>query len=127
VTAAFSVRPVDEPGFSAVAHLADGVVRLTMTGTADVRAIEPLARLMPVLHDEVLRVGGKEVIVDFLAVEFMNSSCFKALVSWISQLQGVGAAQQYKVRLLSNPEVHWQRRSLRALSCFAADLVSVET
>jgi hypothetical protein len=122
-----AVPPVTETGFSATAEARGAQVRLRLEGTADVRAVEPLAKLMPILHDEVVRIGGREVIVDFLAVEFMNSSCFKSFVTWISQLQALGPDQQYKVKLLSNPEVHWQRRSLRALSCFAADLVSVES
>jgi hypothetical protein len=35
--------------------------------------------------------------------------------------------EQYRVRLLSNPSYHWQGRSLAALSCFAVDLVAVES
>ena len=127
MTGQFAVPPVAETGFSATAKASGPSVRLTLEGTADVRAVEPLAKLMPILHDEVVRVGGREVVVDFLAVEFMNSSCFKSFVTWISMLQALGPEKQYKVKLLSNPDVHWQRRSLRALSCFAADLVSVES
>lgn len=122
----FALPPVTGDGFSASARYDGGVVRLTLEGTADVRAVEPLAHLMPRLHDEIVRVGGREVIVDFMNVEFMNSSCFKSFVSWIAHLQD-GGQPPYRVRLLSNPSMHWQRRSLKALSCFAADLVTVET
>ena len=37
------------------------------------------------------------------------------------------ATQQYRIHLLSNPNLLWQRRSLAALSCFAVDLVAIET
>jgi hypothetical protein len=123
----FMVASIDADGFTASARCTGEVVRLTLGGTADIRAVGPLADLMPRLHDEVRRVGVREVIVDLLEVEFMNSSCFKAFVAWIAQLQGLDASERYRVRLLSNPRMHWQRRSLHALSCFAADLVTVET
>ncbi len=78
---------------------ADGRVTVTLVGTADVRVT---------------------------ALEFMNSSCMKTFVTWIGLDQGLEADKQYKIRFRSNPEIHWQRRSLHALSRFAADLVTVE-
>ncbi len=123
----FDVPSIAVPGFTSEATFAAGVVRLTLGGTADVRAVEPLAKLMPQLHDAAVGAGATEVLVDLLTLEFMNSSCFKAMVTWIAQLRDVAPAQQYHVRFLSNPAMHWQRRSLQALSCFATDLVKVET
>jgi hypothetical protein len=35
--------------------------------------------------------------------------------------------QRYQLRFAPNPAIPWQRRSLRTLSCFATDLVVVET
>lgn len=123
---AFDVPDVAVSGFTTKAKFAGGIVTLTMDGTADVRAIEPLATLMPQVHAAAVKAGAKEVVVDLLALEFMNSSCFKAMLSWIAQLRDVAPAEQYKIRFLSNPTMHWQRRSLHALSCFATDLVTVE-
>ena len=57
----------------------------------------------------------------------MNSSCFKSFVTWISDVSELEPDKQYKIRLLSKPEMHWQRRSLHALRCFAVDLISIET
>jgi hypothetical protein len=123
----FSLAGVAIDGFAAAPSFADGVARLTLQGTADASAVGPLAALMPRFHAEVVRAHGREVVVDLLACEFMSSSCFKAFVAWIAQLQDSPPPQQYRVRLVSNPRIHWQRRSLRALSCFAADLITVET
>jgi hypothetical protein len=123
----FSLAGVSTDGFAAAPSFAGGVVMLAIEGTADATAVAPLAALMARLHGEIVRARGREVIVDLLACEFMSSSCFKAFVGWIAQLQDAPPEDQYRVRMLSNPNIHWQRRSLRALSCFAADLVSVET
>jgi hypothetical protein len=48
-------------------------------------------------------------------------------VSWIGQVQDLEAHRQYRIRFLSDDNKHWQRRSLGALSCFAVDLIQVET
>ena len=34
--------------------------------------------------------------------------------------------KQYSLKFLSNPNVGWQKRSLRSLHCFAVDLVKIE-
>jgi hypothetical protein len=79
------------------------------------------------LHKEAVRLSASKVIVDFRELEFMNSSCFKIFVAWLAQVRDLEATQQYRIHLLSNPNLLWQRRSLAALSCFAVDLVAIET
>jgi hypothetical protein len=64
-------------------------------------------------------------VVDFRAFDFMNSSCFKAFVTWIGLVQELESGQ-YKIRFLSDEGKHWQRRSLDALRCFAVDLIQIE-
>ena len=65
------------------------------------------------------------VVVDFRQLEFMNSSCFKAFVTWLQNLLDVPAERRYRIRFVSDPNKHWQARSLRALACFATELVDV--
>ncbi len=104
---------------------ADKVV-LHLRGAAEYQDPAPLDALLKVLHEASLEKSASEVAVDLREVEFMNSSCFKSLVSWISELEEVDAARRYKVRFLSDESVLWQRRSLHAIKCFAPALVSVE-
>lgn len=107
--------------------LADGVITAKFRGTADVEAQPDLQHFVKGLHSESTRVKATKVIVDFRELEFMNSSSFKIFVGWLAQVQDLPADQQYKISFMSNPNMHWQRRSLAALSCFAVDLVSIET
>ncbi|MDI3290910.1 hypothetical protein [Polyangium sp. 15x6] len=100
---------------------------LVLSGNADMAAKDSLDSLLPRMHAEALRIGVAEVQVDFRNLEFMNSSCFKSFVSWISEIGELERSKEYKIRLLSNAEMHWQRRSLHALRCFAVDLISVES
>jgi hypothetical protein len=112
---------------SAEASADAGVVRVRFSGTADLEAKDDLEVFVKKLHREAVRLSATKVIVDFRELEFMNSSCFKIFVAWLAQVRDLEATQQYRIHLLSNPNLLWQRRSLAALSCFAVDLVAIET
>jgi hypothetical protein len=95
-------------------------------GNADYAAMDALEMLLTRVHAEATRLGITEAVVDLRQLEFMNSSCFKSFVSWISDVQDLEAGKQYKIRFVSNPSMHWQKRSLHALRCFAVELITVE-
>lgn len=115
-----------EPEFAIETTLTEGRLRLTLAGTADVRAIEPLGRLLPKIYDHSAAGSIDDVTVDVLTLEFMNSSCFKAFVTWISVMQDA-PDRRYRITFVSNPAMRWQRRSLQALACFAPDMIAVTT
>lgn len=100
-------------------------VALSLRGTADMRVSDALDAVFHQLHEEALRRGVSRVDVDMTGLQFMNSSCFKSLVGWIVNLQGTEPASRYQVRFLSDPDLLWQRRSLKTLSCFAPELITV--
>ena len=118
---------ISQRDFSASAGADGPSFVLRLSGNADMAAKDGLDALLPRVHAEARRLAVPEVVVDFRQLEFMNSSCFKAFVSWISEVSELEPTEQYKIKLLSKPELHWQRRSLHALRCFAVDLISVET
>jgi hypothetical protein len=121
------VPPVSVPVLDASASLADSVITARFRGTADIEAQPDLAHFVQALHAESDRLNATKVIIDFRELEFMNSSSFKIFVGWLASVQEMAAERQYKITFLSNPNLHWQRRSLAALSCFAVNLVSIET
>jgi hypothetical protein len=96
-----------------------------LSGTADLRVTDSVEAILTRVHQQALELGIPEVQMDLRELEFMNSSCFKSFVSWISEVSDLTAGQ-YRIRFLSNPRILWQRRSLHALSCFAAELVTIE-
>lgn len=96
-----------------------------LSGTADLRVTDSVEAILTRVHQKALELGIPEVQMDLRELEFMNSSCFKSFVSWISEVSDLTAGQ-YRIRFLSNPSILWQRRSLHALSCFAAELVTIE-
>jgi len=100
-------------------------INALLAGNADYAALDAVELLLAKTHAEAKRLGVGEVVVDFKQLEFMNSSCFKCFVSWITDIQELPAPSQYKVRFLSNTQLHWQRRSLHSLRCFAVDLITI--
>lgn len=108
-------------------QLQDGVATVVFRGTADVESRPDLDALVKKIHDEALRLKVSKVVIDFRTLEFMNSSSFKIFVGWLAQVQELPGDAQYRIHFLSNPSMHWQRRSLAALSCFAVDLVTIES
>jgi hypothetical protein len=109
------------------ASYAPPAVSLRLVGSAESVAMPSLGNLLGKLHGEALRLAVREVTIDMRDLEFMNSSCFKAFVSWLDELQDLEPDRQYRIRFLSDEQKHWQRRSLGALSCFAMDLIQIET
>ena len=111
--------------FSANAQHEGTAITASLKGNADYAALDALDMLLNRVHAEAKRLGVKESVIDLRALEFMNSSCFKSFVSWITEIQEMEADKQYKVRFLSNPKMHWQKRSLHSLRCFAVELITV--
>ncbi len=112
----------------AIAVLTDaGVMLLTLDGTADVAAEQALNELLGRLHGESQRAEVREVTVNLRSLEFMNSSCFKSFITWIVAVRRLPEDQHYRIRFISNAGLHWQKRSLHAISYFGGDLVSVES
>ena len=101
-------------------------LHLLLEGDANMTAVEEIGRILDDLDESSRREPTATAVVDVRGLEFMNSSCFKKFVTWIGRVQEL-AAEAYKVRFLSDPKLHWQRRSLHVLQCFAPELVTVET
>ena len=121
------VDSIVTPDLRASAFIEGTTFGARFSGNADTRAMAAIDTLLKGLHDQALQRNTREVVIDLTELEFMNSSCFKAFVTWIANVQDLEASKQYSIVFRSDPKKHWQRRSLEALSCFAIDLIRVET
>lgn len=122
------LQNLEAPMLTADAVVADTVLTARLHGTADTESRPGLEHYMSELHKEAARLRLSKVVVDLRNLEFMNSSSFKVFITWLGQVKELPADAQYQIHVLSNPNTHqWQRRSLAALSCFAVDLVTIET
>lgn len=102
-------------------------ITIRLIGSAENESKILLDGFLKAIHEAALVDTVGEVVVDLRELEFMNSSCIKAFVSWIGNVQEATPSGQYRMRFLSDAKKEWQGRSLAALACFAADLIRVET
>ena len=101
---------------------APGRVRFAGTGEAEGAAV--LDRFLGLLHREALARELREVTIELRELEFINSSCLKAMVAWIYKVDTEG--RPYKIRLQRDPSLHWQRTSIATLQRLAPEVVIIE-
>jgi len=101
---------------------APGRYRFAGTGEAEGAAV--LDRFLSQLHQKALARELREVTLELTELEFINSSCLKAMVAWIYKVDTEG--RPYKIRLLRDPSLHWQRTSLATLQRLAPEVVTIE-
>jgi len=121
------IPQIDANDLQASPSFVDGQLSLSFAGSADSRSQTAIESMLGRVHSEALRLGLPEVAIDFRDCDFVNSSCFKAFVVWLEQIQELDPAKQYRLRFYSDDTKAWQRRSLQALSCFAIELVHIES
>jgi hypothetical protein len=118
------VGPIRDSDFTA--ELAADGTGVTLRGSADIGKANSLGIWLGRVHEALVLAEVASVDVDLRRLDFMSASAFNELVTWLGSIHELPEEKRYKLRLLSNPDIHWQRRSLKTLSCFAIDLVSVE-
>jgi hypothetical protein len=109
----------------ATARLDGAMLLVTLEGHADLRTKAMLDGVLGRVHHVAVERKAPEVRLDLRAVEFMNSSCIKSLVSWIGDAQDAAPEGAYSITLMGSSAVHWQTRSLEALSGLA-DIVRID-
>jgi hypothetical protein len=117
---------MQESDFAAQASSSNRRVQVRLTGTADLNVKSQLDRFLHDVHSQAQRCVAEEVTVDVRELEFMNSSCLKSFVWWISTVQEQAGDGKYRIVFVSSPSVYWQRRSLSALACLANEIISIQ-
>ena len=98
---------------------------LALSGLAETPDQQPLRELLAAAHAFATAEGVARVELDLREVRFMNSSCFKELITWLQAAKGLAPGRRYRVRLVANPLVRWQRAGVTALVTFGGDLMTV--
>ena len=118
------LSPLVREGFSLTPNLDGKRIVVQFAGNGDMEAVDPLSGYLKLVHREAVGLGVDRVAFDFSSLYFMNSSCFKAFVVWIDTVKNTDPP--YRIRFLTAPSLHWQKRSLEALRRLASTVVSVE-
>ena len=121
-----AVTPVVEPNFRAEAILAGTSLLARFTGTADFTVETHVDKFVRQVHAEACRLEATAVDVDISALEFVNSSCLRAFVIWITTVQDMGR-RRYTITFLFKPAAGWQQRALDSLEMIGEDVVTTRS
>jgi len=119
------LSPFSTSTFSANGSESGGRAVLVLSGNADTLVLPRFSSYMKAFHAEVSEMGIQDVHVDTGKLYFMTSSCLKVLVAWLTSITELDPKKRYQVVFMSNPDLHWQRRSFDALRHIASGLVTV--
>lgn len=97
---------------------------VVMSGNGDTLGVPLVEGFLTQLHQEMLEQGLGQVSIELASLQFVNSSCLKAMVSWIYNVDTSG--RPYKIRFLRDATVRWQRTSLATLQRLAPEVVQIE-
>jgi hypothetical protein len=123
MSAIVELPSVEEEGLSlAPVEGKPGHFRFAGTGEAEGAAV--LDRFLGQLHAHMLAQSLGEVTVELHELEFINSSCLKAMVAWIFKVDHEG--RPYKIRLVRDAALHWQRTSIATLQRLAPEVVVIQ-
>jgi hypothetical protein len=124
-TETWELGPAIREGFALHPSVEQGTLVVRVSGIGEMAALGTLEAYLKLVLGVALARAPKDVCFDFRQLDFMNSSCLKAFVTFVS-LVSQSRPLTFKVRFLTNPKLHWQRRSLEALRRLAPEVVRVD-
>jgi anti-anti-sigma factor len=117
-----------EPGrapFSVSSHAETEIV-VRLSGSADLTTVLKLNEYLEQVHAQALAQKVHSVSVDLRDLDFMNSSCLKAFVQWVAEVQEAATEDRYAIVIHGSDRRAWQKRSLHALATLAPEVVSLK-
>ena len=77
------------------------------------------------IHTGADEQGFKEIVVDFIELNFLNSSGIKALAKWVMKLSDLSEDKRYKIKINHNKDITWQVTSLPTLTYLVVGAVEI--
>jgi hypothetical protein len=119
-------RVVHAEDFCAEWMRAGDVIEVCMWGTAESLSEPALVKTLNEVRTSAGESPPSEIRIDIRAIEFLHSGCLKYLVNWITPLQNQ-AGEIYKITLVWNPAMNWQKRTIYVLCSLAPAVLSAVT
>jgi hypothetical protein len=122
---ALQIKPIHHATFDAEAVLDRSEIAVRFSGTADLSVKDIMDRFLIDVHAEAARMDVKSVSVDVSGLEFINSSCLMAIVTWITTVQAM-VNRRYQIAFHFKAVRDWHRRSFDVLTQLGEDVVTVQ-
>ena len=107
--------------------VSSGGSNLTVVLEGTLSQPEPQPMLDPFfasVHSQATSRLVREVKIDMMKLEFMNSAAFKSFLTWIALIQAAPSDTRYNLSFQHAKSRRWQSTSVHALKCFGPDLVN---
>ena len=101
----------------------EDVTEVCMWGTAEAVSESALISALNEVRAAARDNPPREIRMDLRAIEFLHSGCLKYLVNWMAPLQN-RASESYRIVLIWDPLMNWQKRTIYVLCSLAPDVVS---
>ena len=96
--------------------------KVTMSWLGRSESREPAVALNPYLTGLIDSISGKELVVDFTKLEYMNSSTVPPIIQMIKNLNTKGVV----TKIYYDKESKWQAASFKALETISKTMTSIE-
>ena len=109
-------------------NIADSAAGLTIKFNGEIDMEDPGIILDPLfdkVHSGAGEKGFSEIIVDFVGLNFLNSSGIKALAKWVMRLSDLPEDNRYKIKINYNKDITWQVTSLPTLTYLVVGAVEI--
>jgi hypothetical protein len=121
--ATFELQSIATPTFSTSHEFQGDELIIHLRGNADSGVSTTLASYLERLHDEATKARLQNMTLDFRELYFLTPSCIKCLMALIKRVTAMDAPSQYRINLLTSPNLRWQERSFNVLCQLAPLLV----
>jgi hypothetical protein len=112
--------------FEATATWDGPLVQIVLKGTADLTTRGALRTFLLEVSEATRDVPPSEAVLDVRSVRFMNSSCISAILGWTNAVATDERRVHYPIRILWDPDVGWERRTLTAIAAVGSGLIRLD-
>lgn len=117
------VTQINTEGFKITPSAAEQTLTLLLEGSGDMAAVQPLKEALVQVRRAMRLEGHRSLAIDLRGLYLLNSSCIKALVHFVYQLQTEGPS--FPIAFIVDKNLSWQPRALAAIGRMAPELVTV--
>jgi anti-anti-sigma regulatory factor len=124
--ASLHIQPIQSPSFTAEALLDGSEIVVRFCGTADLGVKAIMDTFLNEVHIEASHLNVAAVNVDISGLEFINSSCLVAMVTWITAVQAM-AHRSYLISFHFKAVRDWHHRTFGVLEEIGQGVVAVQS
>ena len=100
-------------------------VRVTLSGSADPNTRDGLRFLFAEAHAAAKAWGAGFAVMNLREAEFVNSACISAILGWANAVASEHEEERYKIAVLWDPDIGWERRTVAALQKVAQQVLTL--